>query len=163
MLFHYYLRRFNRELGRDVRQVSPEAMERLRMYAWPGNVRELQSIVKQALLHASGSYVLIPAFLPELSSDGSQTVATGSTDAEPAFHLEEFIRQRLKAGSADLHAETLAEVDRILFQAALRFTDGNRNKAAKVLGLARQTLRLRLRELGITVFKTVGEDDDDLE
>src|ERR1700752_5319522 len=58
MLVHYYIRRFNRELGRDVREVSPEAMEQLRRYAWPGNVRELQSVVKQALLRSSGSTLI---------------------------------------------------------------------------------------------------------
>src|SRR3954462_3467183 len=62
MLVNYYLRRFSRELGKDVREVAPETMERLRKYAWPGNIRQLQSVVKQALLHATGS-VLIPAFL----------------------------------------------------------------------------------------------------
>src|SRR5882672_863505 len=61
MLVQYYLRRFNRELGREVRAVPPEGLERLRAYPWPGNVRELQSVLKQALLKASGP-VLLPAF-----------------------------------------------------------------------------------------------------
>src|SRR5947209_4561088 len=64
MLVQYYLRRFNRELGREVREVTPEGLERLHGYPWPGNVRELQSVLKQALLKASGP-VLLPAFLPE--------------------------------------------------------------------------------------------------
>src|ERR1700690_2058278 len=64
MLVQYYLRRFNRELGREIRDVTPEVLERLRGYAWPGNVRELQSVLKQALLQASGT-VLLPTFLPE--------------------------------------------------------------------------------------------------
>src|SRR6059058_1131855 len=64
MLVRHYLRRFGRELGREVVEASPEALEVLRAYPWPGNVRELQSVLKQALLHARGS-VLLPAFLPE--------------------------------------------------------------------------------------------------
>ena len=63
LLVQLFLRRFSRELGREVREVAPEALERLRSYAWPGNVRELQSVLKQALLQASGT-VLLPAFLP---------------------------------------------------------------------------------------------------
>ena len=63
LLVQHYLRRFNRELGREVREVAPEALERLRSYSWPGNIRELQSVLKQALLQASGT-VLLPAFLP---------------------------------------------------------------------------------------------------
>src|SRR5438034_465500 len=64
MLIYHYLRCFSRELGREVREVAPAALERLQHYPWPGNIRELQSILKQALLQASGT-VLIPAFLPE--------------------------------------------------------------------------------------------------
>ena len=66
LLVQHYLRRFSRELGREVREVAPEALERLRSYSWPGNIRELQSVLKQALLQASGT-VLLPAFLPELA------------------------------------------------------------------------------------------------
>ena len=64
LLVHHYVRRFNRELSREVREVTPEAMERLCSYPWPGNIRELQSVLKQALLRATGP-VLVPAFLPE--------------------------------------------------------------------------------------------------
>ena len=64
LLARHFLRRFSRELGREVREVAPEALERLRGYPWPGNIRELQSVLKQALLRASGA-VLLPAFLPE--------------------------------------------------------------------------------------------------
>src|SRR5713226_3911385 len=65
LLVQHYLRRFSRDLGREVREVAPEALERLRGYSWPGNVRELQSVLKQALLRAHGP-VLLPDFLPEL-------------------------------------------------------------------------------------------------
>src|SRR5438128_467162 len=64
MLVQHYLRRLNRELGRDVCEVDPETLERLRSYSWPGNIRELESVLKQALLQASGPS-LLPAFLPE--------------------------------------------------------------------------------------------------
>ena len=65
LLVQFYLRRISRELGREVREVAPEALERLRGYSWPGNVRELQSVLKQAILRAHGP-VLLPDFLPEL-------------------------------------------------------------------------------------------------
>ena len=76
LLVQHFVRRFTVELGRDVREVAPEAMDRLRDYSWPGNIRELQSILKQALLQAVGS-VLLPAFLPpdllrDTESDGGE-------------------------------------------------------------------------------------------
>ena len=63
LLAEHFVRRFGRELKKDVRGIAPEAMELLRRYPWPGNVRELQSVIKQALLQATGP-VLLPEFLP---------------------------------------------------------------------------------------------------
>ena len=63
LLVQLFLRRYNMELGREVREVAPEVMNRFRSYPWPGNVRELQSVLQQALLRASGT-VLISEFLP---------------------------------------------------------------------------------------------------
>jgi two-component system nitrogen regulation response regulator GlnG len=161
LLVSYYLRRFNRELGRDIREAAPEAIAQLRSYAWPGNIRQLQSVLKQALLHASGN-VLIPAFLPPLSQDrAAPTSATAGAGSEGQLQLESFIRERLAAGTTDLQAEVSQEVDRLLLPAVLRFTGGNQQSAAKALGVSRQTLRLRLRELDITVTKTVDEGEAD--
>jgi two-component system nitrogen regulation response regulator GlnG len=158
LLVNYYLRRFNRELGRDVGEVAPEAMERLRSYSWQGNIRELQSVVKQALLHARGT-VLIPAFLPDLSPAGNATDgAPGAVSDEGWSAFRDFIHQRLRAGSTDLNAEAQLEVDRVLLPAVLEFTDANQFRAAKILGLSRQTLRQRLRTIGRSVIKSFGED-----
>src|ERR1700676_1904492 len=72
MLVQHYLRPFSREPGREVREVAPEALERLRNYPWPGNIRELQSVLKQALLQASGT-ILLAAFLPDLSGKPTES------------------------------------------------------------------------------------------
>src|SRR5438876_3578405 len=90
LLVQHYLRRFSRELGREVRQAAPETLERLRGYPWPGNVRELQSMLKQALLRASGP-TLLRAFLPELSGRSTETAPAVPSGAAPS--LEAFIRQ----------------------------------------------------------------------
>jgi two-component system nitrogen regulation response regulator GlnG len=69
----HFLRRFSSVLGREVRQVSPEVLEHLGHYAWPGNIRELQSVLKQALLQASGA-VLLPGQV------GGTTPGNGTMD-----------------------------------------------------------------------------------
>src|SRR3954452_17869293 len=63
LLAEHFVRRFARELRKEVRGVAPESVELLRRYPWPGNVRELQSVLKQALLQTTGPVVL-PEFLP---------------------------------------------------------------------------------------------------
>jgi hypothetical protein len=75
--------------------------------------------------------------------------------------LESFIRRGLAAGTGGLHEETHRWVDRILLATALEHTRGNQRQAAQVLGIARQTLRDRLRELGISIQRSLDLGDGD--
>ena len=75
--------------------------------------------------------------------------------------LEAFIRLCLASGEGDLYAETHRQVDRLLLTRVLEDTGGNQLQAARRLGIARETLRRRLSELGLHVTRSaeVGEDD----
>ncbi len=159
LLVRHYVRRFGRELGREVQEVAAEALERLRGYAWPGNIRELQSVLKQALLRASGP-VLLPAFLPDVSGGSGEPgpAAAGGAD----LGLEAFIRQRLGPDTQDLYADTHRQVDRVLLPRVLEYTGGNQHQAARLLGIARQTLRQKLRDLGLHVTHAVEAGEEDL-
>jgi two-component system nitrogen regulation response regulator GlnG len=150
MLVQHYLRRFSRELGREVREIAAAAMQLLCRYHWPGNIRELQGVLKQALLQATGT-VLIPAFLPEALRAPSDGAAGQDAAAEADFSFERFILRRLQEGSAALSAEAHQHLDRMLLRLALRHTDGNQVQAARMLGISRQTLRSKTRELGLSV------------
>ena len=159
LLVRHYLRRYGRELGREVTEVTPETVERLQSHAWPGNIRELQNVLKQALLRASGT-VLLPAFLPEpLGDPGAPPPSTPPAGEE--LDLEGFIRGRLGPDASDLYSETHREVDRLLLTQVLEYTEGNQHRAARLLGIARQTLRLKLRDLGLHVTRSVEADEED--
>ena len=155
MLVQYYLQRFSRELGRDVEAADPETIARLRNYHWPGNIRELQSVLMQALLQARGS-ILLPTFLPELSTAPSDAPATTNANLD----LEAFIRQGLRPESRDLYSESHALLDRFLLARVLEYTGGSQHKAARLLGIARQTLRIKLRDLGLHVAQSVEADEE---
>jgi DNA-binding NtrC family response regulator len=144
LLVNYYLNRFSGELGKDVRLAAPQALSLLEQYPWPGNVRELQSVLKQALLQASGA-VLAPEFLPALVRDEAPPVGPAMTEAD----LTRFIREALAAGKMNLYDEYTARTERLLFLEVLAHTGGNLTQAAKVLGINRGTLRTRLEALGI--------------
>jgi DNA-binding NtrC family response regulator len=161
MLLHHYLRRFNRELGREVREVTPEAMEQLRGYSWPGNIRELQSVLKQALLKVTGP-VLTPAFLPaNICAPGARPAPPPSAQEVPT--VETFLRRRLQDVREDLYQDVHRQIDRLLLPMVLHETGGNQLQAARLLGITRRTLRLKLRELGLSVTKTIEEVDDDID
>jgi two-component system nitrogen regulation response regulator GlnG len=159
LLIGHYLPRFNRELGKDVQGVSPEALATLRRYPWPGNVRELQSVLKQALLQTAGP-VLVPDFL-SASVLGVSGAAVKTEELHPESRLDQFIETRLQAGTQELYAEALERLERLLLTRVLRHTAGNQLQAAKILGITRGSLRSKIRELGIRIDRTVSSGEED--
>jgi two-component system nitrogen regulation response regulator GlnG len=160
MLVQHYLRRFSREFGREVREVAPETMERLRRYSWPGNIRELESMLKQALLQASGR-VLLPAFLPEPLGSVSD-IARATPSKQPG--LEAFtVHERLGPDVRDLYAKAHKQLDRLLLPRVLEYTRGSQRQSALLLGIARQTLRQKVQELGLSVPRTKEAEEDPIE
>jgi two-component system, NtrC family, response regulator AtoC len=155
LLVNHYLRRYNRDLGKEVHSVALPALEILRQYSWPGNVRELQSVLKQAMLQATGT-VLVPEFLPAaLTKPGeAATEANGSS-------LLHFINEQLAAGRDDLYDAAVRHVERVLLARVLQHTAGNQVRAAKILGITRGSLRNKIRELGITIGRSVELSDDE--
>jgi two-component system nitrogen regulation response regulator GlnG len=160
MLIQHFLRRFSRDLGKQVREITPEALERLRHYTWPGNIRELLGVLKQALLQATGN-VLIPAFLPECLRAPPDPAVGEAAGAETDFSFEALILRRLEESTTALSAEAHEHLDRLLLRLALRHTGGNQVQAARMLGISRQTLRSKTREFGLDVTGNAESDEDD--
>ena len=131
----------------------------MRGYSWPGNIRELQSVLKQALLQASGA-VLLPAFLPE-SLGGAGVVAPPTPPAAEPGEEMFVIRQRIGADVRDLYAQTHRQVDRLLLPRVLEHTNGNVQQAALLLGGAGGGLRVKLRDLGLSVTRPGAVEEDD--
>jgi two-component system nitrogen regulation response regulator GlnG len=160
LLTQHFLRRFSRELSKNVDRVTPEALELLQRYPWPGNVRELQSILKQAILQANGPVLLADGLPPAVRAGAADTVSTTSVEAPDLVPLlTRFIENRLQAGSTKVHGDVLALVERTLFLQTLRHTGGNQSQAAHILGMTRKTLRAKLEALGISVGQTTSIEE----
>ncbi|MBX3414829.1 MAG: sigma-54-dependent Fis family transcriptional regulator [Pirellulales bacterium] len=162
MLIEHFLGRFGRELHKDVRGVSNEATELLLSYTWPGNIREMQNVLRQAILQMTGP-VLVPEFLPEYVREA--VVRLRSQGATPATEGERLpwaglIDERLREGAVGLYDEVLASMERDLFTRVLRHTGGNQIQAARILGIARGTLRAKTRALGIRLENVVVAEED---
>jgi DNA-binding protein Fis len=104
--------------------------------------------------------MLLPGSLPSLlgATSGPVTSALSTTD-DPG--LEAFIGQCLASTKSDLHAEARRQMDRILLARSLEKTGGNQLRAARWLGIGRETLRRRLREVGIHLNHRVDADAED--
>jgi two-component system nitrogen regulation response regulator GlnG len=156
LLVDHFLKRFSPEMGKEVAQVAPEALGLLQRYPWPGNLRELQSVLRQALLRAQGP-VLLADFLPP-TVRGEAPPEAGPRSA--ALDWDEFLDERLRAGSRDLYAEALALMERSLITRVLQHTRGNQLQAAKLLGITRGSLRTKVRTLGITIERSISPSEE---
>jgi two-component system nitrogen regulation response regulator GlnG len=156
LLVEHFVQRFGQELGKPVREVEAAAWSALRAYSWPGNVRELQSVLKQAILRMSGS-VLLADYLPETVRKG---VSSQPLTTEVEALWDQFIRERMAAGSENLYAECLEHMERELILRVLKHTDGNQLQAARILGITRGSLRNKIRTLGITIARSVVSEND---
>ena len=127
LLLHFF-RSFRDELGRDdLEGFGPEATRLLESYAWPGNVRELENLVERCMLLALGPEIGVND-LPEAIRTGS--TPAGGPESEP---------QGLPALGVDLRP-AVEEFESSLIRQALARTNGNKNRAAQLLGLNRTTL-----------------------
>lgn len=154
-LAHYFLFRYNRQLGASACSISPAALELLQRYDWPGNVRELQSIIREALIVSAGPTIL-PEFLsPDLRRDGP--AAPERPDADQWRQLPQFVDAWGAAGERDLYRRALEQFDRLMLRIAMDKAEGHQARAAEILGISRVTLRSKLKALGMQVGKVLTE------
>jgi two-component system nitrogen regulation response regulator GlnG len=160
LLLERFVSKFAVELNRsDLEGISPTALDLLKQYPWPGNIRELQSVVRNAILHTTGT-VIVPDFLPPevrnpANGEPGGTKAATPTSAAAECDIASFIDARLKRESTDLYAECLEVMERYLLTRVLRETQGNQSRAAEILGITRGKVRDRIAAFGITVDKDI--------
>jgi two-component system nitrogen regulation response regulator GlnG len=157
LLVDHFLAAANRDLDKEVRGVSPEAMAVLRSYSWPGNVRELQSVIRQAVLDTTGP-VLFADALPQVVHKAATDALPGVPASSPADAWEVFLEERMQAGAENLYDEAVEMLEKKLISKVLTATKGNQGDAVKILGITRTTLRTKISKLGISINRVVHAD-----
>ncbi len=138
-LAEHFIARFCRELGRPTARLHPAALERMQSYRWPGNVRELRNIIERVVLLEAEEEIRSEHLPSELTLTAGG-VPSGGGDPFPAGVVR-----------------PLAEVEKLAIEHALRVSGGNKTRAATLLGIARQTLRTKLKEYAIADDGEEGE------
>lgn len=140
-LARHYLDRFRERYRRPIEGFDPAALERLEKYPWPGNIRELAHAVEAAVLHCDAPRIRVrdlpDAILAQGPGPATEEVAEERTATEVAP----------PAGRYSFYGTDEEERDHIA--EALRRYHGNKTRAARALGMARSTLRQKLRSLGL--------------
>ena len=134
----HFLARAADETASEAKHFTPGALLALREQAWPGNVRQLENLCRRLAVLASGRVIGVADLPAGMRSDASPPREAWSTA------LASWAEQELAAGTPALHARARAELERVLFDAALAASQGHRQNAAKALGLGRNTLTRKL-------------------
>jgi len=150
-LAEYFLGRFSEEFGSGPRTLSDGALEAMRHYRWPGNVRELENVIRRAVLLCSTMEILpcdLNITAGERRGDSLENVI--------ATRLKPFIEKTDLDGRQDIYELIMPFMERPLLRLVLERTCGNQLRAAEVLGINRNTLRKKIRSLGIDKKKGSG-------
>ena len=159
-LVRHFLRQANRE-GLGQKSIESAAIERLKSHPWPGNVRELENVVRR--LVALYTQDTLTAQIVEQELAGSAIAPQGGATTESGDlgeAVERYLQRYFSSFGNDLpppglYDRVIRDVEKPLLSAALAATRGNQIRAAELLGLNRNTLRARIRDLNIRVFRTV--------
>jgi len=125
-LAQHFLKKYNLENNRQIEGISQKVYEMFLEYSWPGNVRELENYIERAVVTAKGK-ILIPRDFPK----------------ELTFGRIRLPSDEIEVGS------TIYEAERELILKTLKAQEGNRTKAAEILGVSTRTLRNKLHEYGL--------------
>lgn len=145
--------------GLPAKTIDGDAMERLKRHRWSGNVRELENVVRRFAALYSQETITVDVVEAELADIPDASDRDGTIDDES---LSEAIERHLKSyfdahegalPASGLYDRVLHEMERPLIQISLSATRGNQVKAAQLLGLNRNTLRKKIRELDIKVVR----------
>ena len=150
--------------GLPRKQLDADAMERLKRYRWPGNVRELENLVRRLAALYPQETITGPIIEAELDTTPIASAVSGSkaerTDSDTLSSAVERHLAEYFAGYRDtlpppgLYHRVLREIEGPLIGAALAATRGNQIRAAELLGVNRNTLRKKVRDLELQVIRT---------
>ena len=157
ILAEYFLRKVAVQKALPQLKLSEEAARVMEAHNWPGNVRELENTIQRACVMAT-SDVLLPMDLPigSASSTAEPGAAPSAMPGSTAITTEMAIDALLKTAQADPNVQLLPWLEREFTMHALKITQGNQVRAAKLLGITRATLRKRIEIFGITKELTIS-------
>ncbi|MBS0280483.1 MAG: nitrogen regulation protein NR(I), partial [Proteobacteria bacterium] len=157
-LVRHFLRKAENE-GLPAKTLDRDALEILRRHRWPGNVRELENLVRRLAVLHSGDSIPAAAIAGELKEPVRVVAAEEPNEELPlGASVEQFLtRYFLSHGdrlpAPGVYDRIIQEVERPLISICLAATRGNQIRAAQLLGLNRNTLRKKIRDLELEVIK----------
>jgi two-component system response regulator PilR (NtrC family) len=134
ILTNYFIEKYSKAFGKEIKKISSYALELLMIYPFPGNVRELENIIERSVALETSNIVL-----PE------NLILAGTVQ-----ELNRFSDGEIPKDGVDLNEE-LAKYEKHLIEKALKKAKGSKTKAAEILQVSFDSLRYRIEKLGIRI------------
>ena len=153
LLIDYFLKTIANAEGRKPKSILEDTQELLMQYGWPGNVRELENVIRRAIVMAKGEAIRADDLPEEVRSGGGMLAVVAPSQvhdqAPPANDIGSVAATLFHWAKEQPDLAVLPAVERELIAHALRETNGNQVRAARLLGITRATLRKRIEKFGI--------------
>tara|TARA_B100001113_G_scaffold353695_1_gene359227 strand:- start:2227 stop:3627 length:1401 start_codon:yes stop_codon:yes gene_type:complete len=151
ILVKHFLTKSSQEIKSDVKDIDDNAMKIMQAYNWPGNIRQLENICRYMTVMAPSSTVTIddiPDEVKNVDSNGDDTIKISKNDS---IRWEDSLSNHIKTVLMDKNdlSNLSKELEKILLQEALSASNGKRIEAAKILGLGRNTITRKIKDLGL--------------
>ncbi|MCL4456097.1 MAG: sigma-54 dependent transcriptional regulator [Nitrospirae bacterium] len=135
----YFIKKFNRKLGKNIKGITQEALEGLKEHSWTGNVRELENTIQKAMVFCNSDYLSI-----ECCENLNLQKIGSCASVEDA--IENLVNLAFKDGCHERFQDMMSMIEKGMVKRAMELTKGNQVHAAKLLGISRNTLRKKLGE-----------------
>ena len=150
----------NKELNKNIRGITKEALEILLTYNWPGNVRELKNVIRRAVLLAVD--IVEPKHLliktqeqkQESSPAAGQMASAAGQKADPAIPLDLDMNNGNSPSLRDVVAKCVENAEKKLISEVLKRTGGNKSQAARILKIDYKTMHYKVKNYGIKIQTT---------
>jgi len=147
ILVAHFLKKY-RDIKSVQLKVDEGVLELFKKYNWPGNIRELENVIQYSIVNANQNTITVDDLPEKIKS--VRMLDDGDSLSDRLYELSKHLIDYSQiTGSFNAYSEYLKIVERPLFMASLETANWNKSEASKILGINRNTLRARIKELNI--------------
>ena len=154
VLCNHFLKRYSRQVGKEIKSISKEGQEMLHKYHWPGNVREIENNIHTAVVMCKGE-ILLPEHFP-LHSDSQERLPFDFQKIQQDYYklfsevLEPMFSKIMDSSEGHIYDHLFSALEKAIIEKILKQTQSNQLRSAKILGVSRNTLRDRMAKYQLT-------------